>query len=117
MEGEKMTIEIDNLQKFLKGNLRNIWINTAKLNVYVRKGYHYINGELLKTLDIANISVNESYKRKGLGMKFIKDAYKINPFKVTYIENVLNSNFSKKLCEDDWLIVKDANPICYFKKS
>ena len=108
--------EITKLKEFLNGKLRNVWITTKRLSVYVRKGHHYINGKMNDTLDIANISVNKKYMGKGIGMKFVNEAHEIHQYSLTYIENVLNPSFDEKLRKGGWTIITgNIEPFCYFK--
>lgn len=112
--------EIKLLNEFINGESRNQWLNSKRLNVYVRKALRYINKiEIrgttpIKTLDIANISVNEGYVGKGLGMQFLKEAHEANPFNVTFIENVLNPSFEEKLRKDGWIEIEDTK--CFYKR-
>mgnify|MGYP001591645878 FL=1 len=108
--------EIVKLKEFLNGKLRNVWITTKKLSVYVRKGHHYINGKIHDTLDIANISVNKKYGGKGIGMQFINEAHETHPYSFTYIENVLNPSFDEKLRKGGWIVIpSNIEPFCYIK--
>lgn len=81
-----------NLQAFLADErIRNIWIVEKHISVYVRRGVHYINEELKKCFDIANIEVDEDYQGKGIFTKFlgrVEQAAKERNL-VVYIENIL----------------------------
>lgn len=113
---EDMAEETTKLRLFLTSNLRNQWIHTRRINIYVRKGNHLVNKKITGTLDISNISVNEKYKGRNLAMQFIDDAHKINPFEYTYIENVLNPKLEDKLKDDEWKELSGIFPLCYVKK-
>lgn len=54
------------MEEFLSSSLRNCWIHTPQMQVYVRKGHHIVNRHHYLFLDIANIIVYENYRRKGL---------------------------------------------------
>ena len=99
---------IDKLKIFLNGKYRNIWINTNTLRVYVRKGNHLINNNIVTTLDIANIEVKN--KNKGIGTEFINNAHSSHNFEATFIESILNKRFYKYLERNRWNKVENSFP-------
>jgi hypothetical protein len=101
------------LYTFLKQAYKNKWIYDDKMKVYIRKGYHCINNNLFKTLDIASIEV--FITGNGIGTSFIDIAHAINPFEATYIESVLNERFLKHLLKDNWILQENSIPPSVYK--
>lgn len=96
---------------FLQSKDINLWLKGSGIEVYVRKGYHLIDGKRCKTLDIANITVTK--KGQGLGSEFLEFCCKINPFDAVYIENILNNRFFVFLIKNDWQPVHSIPPSVY----
>lgn len=50
---------------FMKSTISNKWIGDNNLQIYVRKAFHTFCGEVIETIDIANIQQTEKSKGKG----------------------------------------------------
>lgn len=52
----------DNVRKFvgalLRGDARSGWVHGGGLKLYLRRGYHMINGEIRLCLDVANVTAD-----------------------------------------------------------
>lgn len=84
------------LRYFMESSLHNLWCEEFDFEVYVRQGYHLIEGKGVKTFDVANV------KRKGKqGSGRLKELIK-------YVEELareFNMPFVYlELVSDDWLI-------------
>lgn len=79
------------------------WIENEKIKVYVRKAHRLINKQMLVSLDLATIEVAPSFQNQGLCSNFIKSAHAVNPFDITFIENVLDENLRRHLIKNDWI--------------
>lgn len=102
-----MTCE-EQLTKFLKQTIQNrMWIGDGTLNVYVRKGHHVLGGEMLETLDIANIEAEP--KGKGRFTTFLQFAENTaKPLKLTIlVEAILEPRLIPFLRKKGYL--KDKN--------
>ncbi len=93
----------DKIIKFLSSSIKNQWLHTNQMNLYVRKGYH--NGHYV--LDLATFETIPKFQRQGLVKELIQTAKEITPFDGIYIENVLNphlNNYMQKLIsiENRW---------------
>ncbi len=91
--------------------LTNRWLETKKIKVYVRRSQRLINGSQFTCFDIANINVKESQRGKGIFTEFLNKAHEMNPWEVTYIENVNDERF-RKFFEKQGFIRSDIN---YYK--
>lgn len=110
----KLEKTINELKIFLNSKDRNTWIRTNILQVYVRKGIHLINNNLVTTLDIANIEVKD--KNKGIGTKFINIAHLSHNFKATFIESILNERFYQYLQKNGWNKIENSLPPSVYKE-
>ncbi len=81
------------LKDFWNSSLRNTWINTKFINVYVRKAVRF--KDQINTLDIATIEVKQGYRGRGVFTLFLQRAEQFAEEKKVkiYIENVMNKKF------------------------
>lgn len=104
------------LDKFLVGRLPNGYVyGDDVISVYTRKATHYINGAPIKCLDIGSIVVGEEYRNRGVGMRVINHMHKVNPFRCTYVESILNTELYDRLERNGWRYVEGSTPPCLFK--
>jgi hypothetical protein len=68
--------------------------------VYLRKSNRLIKGKIIPSLDIASIEV--WIPQKGTGTSIINKLHELNPFGVTFIENVINEHLEKWINRNDW---------------
>ncbi len=103
---------LSNFYRFLTSQLRTNYVISARGNIslYLRKGQHFIEGNIEKTLDIANIEINP--KGCGIGGQIIKHLEEINLFPIIFVENVLTDRFYQWLQSNDY---QNANK--YYKAS
>lgn len=74
----------------MESSNRNLWLDDKHLRVYVRKGIHYIEGQKLHMLDIANIESVPKHKGKGWFKDFM---LKVESFGLPiFVENIHNPN-------------------------
>jgi hypothetical protein len=100
--------------------VKNAWILSSSvyptIQVYMRKGHHYIDAQLVTTMDIANIVIADSQTGKGIGTELIDYVHSTNPFQVTMIESILNDRFYNHLKKLGWQDVFLSNPPSVYKK-
>lgn len=83
---------MNELTEFMESPCRNEWLRLDHMSVYVRKGHHAFDGQLVKTIDIANISVDEDWQNSKVFTRFLEQAEVIGiPI---HIENVLTTRFA-----------------------
>lgn len=94
---------IDAFDKFMSSNIRNEWIEDYALRVYVRKGSHLIDGELVKTIDIANIQSAPEYQHNGYFRSFMRhvESYKVP----VYVENIHNPLLTDILVRNGYRVI------------
>lgn len=98
---------------FMRSKVPNLWLYGGDdIQVYVRKGKHYIGDTYYTTLDIANIQIEN--KGKGTGMQVIYWLHKQNPFQVTFIESLQNKGLYLRLKSEGWNDVPRSNPPSVF---
>lgn len=102
-----------NLQSFLMHERvpnRYITDDDAIMDVYVRKGIHYINGTMCHTLDIASINVVSEHRSCGYGGEFIQRAHALGWADGTLVESILNDRLYAHLVAKGWVLVEQSNP-------
>jgi GNAT superfamily N-acetyltransferase len=79
------------LTQFLAGNASNAWVKAKGFEVYLRKSRRYLPGSeaerLVAAIDIANITVEDRYRRKGLLRALVQ--YIESYGRVVYIESIM----------------------------
>lgn len=76
------------IKEFLDSNLRNAWLETSDIKLYVRKGHHLIDGKLCQTFDVASVEVVEN--KRGCGI-FRNTMFHVEQLGMTvYVESILN---------------------------
>jgi len=92
--------------KFLSGKERNAWLRARGFDVYVRKGFHRVDGDVITCFDIANIEQQDEAKRgKGKFKAFVVELKKLlesdaklrGDIKAIYVESVLNKRLESSL--------------------
>jgi len=102
------------LREFCQGG-RNQWITGPNFDVYVRAGYHSLNGVVCHTLDVANIQVRREDRGQGIGMSILAAAELVNPWDAVYVESVLNPRLKLRLERDGWIMVRESIPPCFYR--
>jgi hypothetical protein len=91
----------------------NEWLYGQEMEVYVRKGKHYLNKNMYTCLDIANIKVYNP--GAGVFTLFLMYMEKMNPWDAIFIENVHNERFQKFFIRRDYTEIPDPPPPCFYK--
>ena len=85
----------DKLFEFIDLNLRNgfVRIDEIDADIYLRNTKRYINNEIISTIDLANININDDFQNKGYCSKIIQyliEIAKSKNIQAIYIECVLS---------------------------
>lgn len=95
----------DKLNTFFDSPLRNTWLKSTEMSVYVRKGWHLGPDHRRRTyLDIANITVWEEFRHQGRFKTFLSLCQEIQPYSGIMVENVLNDDlraYLERLAQED----------------
>ena len=83
-------------------------------DLYVRHGYHNIDGELVDTLDLTNLKA--SCPGNGAFSNLVDWIFANYPKTVIYVENVLNPRFGDKLIRMGFTKIGERHPFSYFKR-
>lgn len=78
------------IDAFLKSNIKNTWIENDSMKVYIRKSKRYVNNEILDFFDIASVEVNEEYQGNGFFTDFMKNFLTKYIDKNVYVESIIN---------------------------
>lgn len=96
---------LEKLAEFIKGAEDRFtmteWLSDDKMQVYVRKGHHLIDGKMRDCLDVANVEVYE--QQQGTWTDFIFKAHDMNPWDCTYVECVHNPVLAAWLLKNGFL--------------
>jgi len=76
--------------RFLKSDIRNVYIEDAYMIMYVRKSKRSINRQLYDFIDIANISIERDMRDKGVFTNFISELLNRYPDFNILVENIFN---------------------------
>lgn len=52
-------------------HIRNAWLTGTTMQVYVRKGMHFVDGKLRLCFDVASIVVDEEFQRQGIFTRWL----------------------------------------------
>ena len=109
---------IDYLEEYKDKNYQsNKWLYGLEMEIYVRKGHHILDKEIITCLDIANVTVYH----KGLGfftlflhlMELILKSY--DSFHAIYVESVQEERFGLFLESRGYTRIPDSVPSSYYK--
>lgn len=89
----------DFIEKTKTSRINNTYISDNRITAYVRITSRYISGEMLQTIDIGNVSVEEEYQNQGVFKHFLEGveilAHRFD--RTVYIESVLSQVLLEKL--------------------
>ena len=85
----------DKLFEFIDLNLRNGFVRIYEIDadIYLRNTKRCINNEIISTIDLANININDDFQNKGYCSKIIQyliEIAKSKNIQAIYIECVLS---------------------------
>ena len=85
----------DKLFEFIDLNLRNgfVRIDEIDTDIYLRNTKRCINNEMISTIDLANININDNFQNKGYCSKIIQyliEIAKSKNIQAIYVECVLS---------------------------
>jgi len=83
---------LNQISKFIKSNLRNLWISNDEIKIYIRKSKRNFKGNMYDFFDFASIDVTEP--NSGLFTKILKKFEEEYPDKKIFIESVLTERFA-----------------------
>jgi len=100
-----------NMATWLRSGARSAWVESdgGMIRVYMRKAHHMVDGEMAKTLDIANITVDPP--GTGLGMRVINYIHLENPTNTTFVESILNERLAARLAKEGFRSIGNANMV------
>lgn len=91
----------------------NSYINSDKMTAYVRVTTRLIQGQMLNTIDIANVSVDLKYQQQGVFKDFLKGVEKLahRYDRTVYIESVLSLVLVNKLPSYGYTSNQEISPL------
>ena len=88
------------IEDFISGSIRNVWLHSKFMDVYVRKASHVIEEKLTKCFDIASVTVKEKKQNKGIftnWLVYVENTIPKYGINVVYCESILNPYLSSVL--------------------
>lgn len=111
----------DSVEEFLRSRYNNQWLELEHMRVYVRKSQHYVEGNVVKTFDVANVTVDEAMRGKGIFKSFLADVKKLladpalkGDIEGIYAENVLNRRLEQSLPEMGFKRILGLRPPSFY---
>ena len=100
------------LVSFIESFNYNAWLESFQLKIYVRKGWHSVDGSVRSCLDVANIVVEPQYQKQGLFKTWIERAEQVaakHDFYCVYVESIHNDHLSDYLTKRGYKWTTDNN--------
>jgi hypothetical protein len=98
-----MTLE----QFLLDGTKRQAWVTFKKIDLYVRRGRHVVNGNIRLTLDFANLEASERHRSSGDLWRAVELAESLEKQRIVFIENVHSERLVASLVKKNWSVTSD----------
>jgi hypothetical protein len=108
-----------NLREFLSYTVRNSWINFKGFHIYVRKGFHNVDGQVMLCFDIAHITQElEKNRGKGHFWNLITHLETTLPpeYEIIFVESVINDLLALSLLKHDFTQVPKSFPPSFYKR-
>lgn len=96
----------------------NQWVQNECAKVYIRVRRRLVDQEQVQSLDLATIEVAPAWREKGVMSYIIAQTHAMNPWSITYVENVLNPIVAHHLESRGW-VQDPAMPydVSYYKRT
>lgn len=94
----------DQIRKWIKFPFpTNQWFSDEKCKIYLRKARRIVEGKRVDALDVGTVEVFPEYRRKGVFSQLLDSLHRMNPWDVTFVENVLNKDLEQYLTRTGWV--------------
>jgi hypothetical protein len=80
---------------YKNASLRNTHVSVGPIILYTRKSKRLIEGKIVSVLDLASLTIDREYQKKGYFTAMINGLLEKYPHDNFFIESVLNSNVRK----------------------
>jgi len=112
------------IERFLKSKARNEWLEVDTFSIYVRKGYHLIQGKIVHCFDVASIEADEGERGKGKFKLFMTELKSLlenhtdlrGNITMIFVENVLNSKLVESLPRMGFMSVTQSDPPSFYQE-
>ena len=107
------------VSEFLDSPLRNAWLHFTCLDVYVRRGYHRIDGKIVCCFDVANVSVAPRHRRKGVFKSWLAEIEVVAASRGlagVFVESIQNEVLVPFLTSRGYSPVPGSSPPSMFKR-
>lgn len=101
------------ISQFMRSMFRNAYVNEPGFEaLYIRKAKRIINGNLIATIDLANITAE--CPGNGAFTRLVDRLCRDYPWHVLYVESVLTHRFAKKLEVMGFKLQPNTDPPSYY---
>jgi len=106
------------IKKFLASSVRNEWLTSKFMKVYVRKGFHIVDGQMRRCFDVASIEVQPKFQRQGVFTRWLAE---VESYVVTtdleciFVESILQRGLVPFLIRNGYSFVPYSNETCMYK--
>lgn len=110
---------LQQLDDFLTNPVRNEWVHCGSFALYVRKGYHKIEGKIERCFDLASIENKESQRGKGRFkalLPVLMERAKSHGLSVFFVENLLNDRLAAYLRTVGFKDAGAAAPLSLYRR-
>ena len=109
------------LKQFLHGGQPNAYVRVGKhIELYCRKGFHLVGGQVVPTFDVAKVEIDEHYRGEGLFRQFLLDLKALleRPeyfprFTCIFVESVVNERLMTFLPSVGFTLLPNTIPPCF----
>lgn len=75
---------------FLAASQRSAWVHSPQVSLYLRRGFHMVAGSPYHLLDLANVTVEEEWRRRGIFAHCLAYLQEHSPLAGVRVENIHN---------------------------
>lgn len=86
---------------------RPTWLYTKSGGMFIRDGFHNVDGTLTRCFDFANLNLKPQYEGYGIMLEVMEWWHLQHNRACTFVECVHNPAFEARLARDGW--IKDSN--------
>lgn len=108
---KQQTVLKKRIYRWYNSSIRNEWINSKTIAVYLRKSFRLIDGNHINAIDIANVTVFFKYQNQGYFKSLILFLETLGNI---YVESVLNDELALALLKNGYIEVSSGNYLKMF---
>ncbi len=98
--------------------IRNRWFHGPHIGMYLRRTRRVIDDNVVETIDIANVEVDEAHQGKGIFTEYLSviESLAIWNHLTVYMENILNPKLAEFMFKRGYIRPDKIRDVCVYKK-